>query len=276
MRENPSDRIRLLVSDIDGTLINRDKQLTPATLAAVRRLREAGVLICLASSRSIRGMRRYLDPLDLGTPAAGLNGGEIVASDASILELCSLDRDDAAAVLDTLREAQVESWVFGGGEWLITDPDGAFVPRERRAVAFEPRVVDDFGRHLDHVGKIMGASADEPKLAAVEAELGRSLAGRVSAHLSSPWYLDVTHPDANKGSAAVRLAALLGIEPSEMACIGDMDNDRSMLRLAGLAVAMGNAPEPVRQDAHFITRTNEDDGWADAVERLILPRAVGA
>ena len=110
---------------------------------------------------------------------------------------------------------------------------------------------------------------------AIAAGFGTMLGRQVNAHRSSPWYLDVTHPQANKGHAAGRLAAMLGIDPSEVACIGDMHNDIAMLSTAALGIAMGNAPEPVAEAAHFVTDTNERDGWAQAVEELILPRAPG-
>ncbi len=272
-RAAPSGRIRLLVSDIDGTIIGPDKQLSPSTLASARRLREAGIMLCLASSRSVRGMQMYLGPLGIDTPAAGLNGGEIVAPDGSVLEQQSLDPQAARLAVETLTTNRIECWLFTGHQWVIRDPAGAFVPREQKAVRFEPTVVDSFEPFYDRIGKIMGATTDYPLLERIEIELGAMLAGQVSAHRSSPWYLDVTHPDANKGRAALRLAAILGVDRSELACIGDMDNDIAMLQAAGLGVAMGNAPAPVAEAAHFITASNAEDGWAQAVEELILPRA---
>ncbi len=272
-RAAPSSCIRLLVSDIDGTIIGPDKQLAPSTLAAAERLREAGIMLCLASSRSVRGMRMYLGPLGIDTPAAGLNGGEIVAADGSVLELQSLDAQAARLAVETLTTNRIECWLFTGHQWVIRDAAGAFVPREQKAVQFEPTVVESFEPFYDRIGKIMGATTDYPLLERVEIELQAMLAGEVSAHRSSPWYLDVTHPEANKGRAALRLAAILGVDPTELACIGDMDNDISMLQAAGLGVAMGNAPAQVAEAAHFVTATNAENGWAQAVEELILPRA---
>ena len=275
-RAPPSPRIRLLVSDIDGTLIDPDKRLSPATLASAARLRQAGIMLCLASSRSVRGMRMFLHPLGIDTPAAGLNGGEIVAADGTALALRSLDPRAARLAVETLTTNRIECWLFTGNQWVIRDVAGAFVPRERKAVQFEPTVVDSFEPFYGAIGKIMGASTDYPLLERVEIELGAMLEGQVSAHRSSPWYLDITHPDANKGRAALRLAEILGVDRTELACIGDMDNDISMLAAAGLAVAMGNAPDQVAQAAHFVTASNAEDGWAQAVEELILPRAPAA
>lgn len=275
VRAPAASRISLLVSDIDGTLINPEKELTPATHAAAARLRAAGVKLCLVSSRSVRGMRMYLDAIGNDTPSAGLNGGEIVAADGSLLEQRSLDPEAARLAIETLTLNNIDAWIFSGHEWLIRDIAGPYVPRERKAVRFEPTVVPSFEPYYGQVGKIMGATTDYPLLERIEIELGAMLGADASVHRSSPWYLDITHPQANKGTAAHRLAALLGIDAAEIACIGDMDNDLSMLRTSALSIAMGNAPEQVAAAAHFVTGTNEQDGWAQAVEELILPRAVG-
>ena len=272
-RPPATSRVRLLVSDIDGTLINGDKELTPATRAAAARLREAGILLCLVSSRSVRGMQMFLRPLGIDTPSAGLNGGQIVGPDGAVLEVLSLDAQAARLVVETLTLNHVDAWLFSGRDWLIRDIAGPFVPRERKAVQFEPTVVPSFEAHYGRIGKIMGASVDYALLERMEIELGTMLGPQVSAHRSSPWYLDVTNPQANKGHAANRLADMLGIDRSEVACIGDMDNDISMLSTAALSVAMGNAPQHVAESAHFVTETNNRDGWARAVEELILPRA---
>lgn len=279
-RAHPSSRIRLLVSDIDGTLVTSAKALTPRMLEAVAALREAGVKLALVSSRPARGMDMFIEPLGIDTPRAGLNGGEILAPDGTVLAQIALDPDVARRVVEALDEHHVEAWVFAGGEWLIRDgrglqTGGAYAEKERRAVRMDPVVVHDFEAHYHRIGKIMGSSADFHLLERVEINLQTMFGDEVNAHRSQLYYLDVTHPDANKGNAALRLADLLGIPASEMACIGDMGNDIAMLDIAGLAIAMGNGTEEVQQAAHYVTATNEHDGWALAVEQLILPRAPG-
>ncbi len=265
-------RIRLLVSDVDGTLIGSDKRLAPATIDAVRALGSAGIGLCLASSRSVQGMAMYLGELGLDTPAAGLNGAEIVAADGTVLERRALEPAVARQAIETLTRHGIECWLFTDKAWLIRDAAGAFVPREQKAVQIAPTVVESFDGHFGAVGKIMGATTDYPLLERVEAELQGLLGDRVNAHRSSPWYLDITHPDANKGSAALRLAALLGVGRDELACIGDMDNDIAMLNVAGLSIAMGNAPDHVKAAAQHVTDTNNDEGWARAVRTLVLPQ----
>ena len=272
-RAAPATQIRLLVSDIDGTLLNTDKELTPATLGAIAALRRADVRLCLVSSRSLRGMRAVLDGVRNDAPAAGLNGGEIAAADGTRLETLPLSAAAARLALETLVVHGVECWAFVGDQWFVRDVAGPYVPRERRAVGFEPTVVTSFEPFIDRIGKIMGSGNDYALLERMEIELGALLGRDASVHRSSPWYLDVTHPMANKAHAAARLAALLEIDPAEVACIGDMDNDTAMLERAALGIAMGNAPPAVAAAAHYVTGGNDQDGWAQAVDELILPRA---
>ncbi len=276
-REGASARVRLLVSDIDGTLVTSEKQVTPRALRAVQSLRAAGVQLALVSSRPARGMDMFMAPLGIDTPRAGLNGGEILAPDGSVLAHISLNPDAARRVVEALDEHGVEAWVFAGGEWLVRDsrtgsPGGAYAEKEHRAVRIDPVVVDDFEGHYHHIGKIMGSTSDFRLLERVEINLQTMLGDQVNAHRSQLYYLDVTHPDANKGNAALRLCELLGVASDEMACIGDMGNDIAMLDVAGVAIAMGNGTVEVMEAAHYVTKTNEQEGWAIAVEQLILPR----
>ncbi len=279
-RDGASPVVRLLVSDIDGTLVTPDKQLTGRALDAAQALRDAGIQLALVSSRPARGMDMLLRPLGIDTPRAGLNGGEILAPDGRLLAHASLDPDVARRVVEALDEHGVEAWVFAAGEWLVRggrgpQTGGAYAARERRAVQMEPVEVQDFDAHYHQIGKIMGSTADYHLLERVEINLQTMFGDGVNAHRSQLYYLDVTHPDANKGRAALRLAELLGVAADEMACIGDMGNDIAMLEVAGLAIAMGNATAEVVEAAHFVTDTNEREGWAVAVEQLILPRSAG-
>lgn len=272
-RPAPADRVRLVISDIDGTLVPKDKQLTPAVLDAARALRAAGIALCLVSSRAPRGMDMFLGPLGIDTPRAGLNGGLVVRPDGTIVSRLSLSADATRLAVGELMGNAVDAWLFIGHDWLVTDPHAPYVARERQVVQTDPLVVPDFTGHYDHVGKIMGASSDYPLLAQVESDLAARLAGHASVHRSSDYYLDITHPRANKGYAAMELARLMDVDIGQVACIGDMYNDVPMLDEAGVAIAMGNAPDPVKAHAHFVTDSNEQDGWAQAMRRYVLPRA---
>ena len=272
----PAARIRLVVTDIDGTLVDREKRLSPRAIEAVAALRRAGVRLALVSSRPPSGMSMFLEPLGIDTPHAGFNGGEIVSPEGRILESLFIPDPFGRLALEMLETNGVDAWVFADGQWFITNPAGPYVPLERRTVKMEPTIVPDFDAVIERAGKIMGSTNDHDLLERVETQMMTGFGRAVAAHRSQNYYLDVTHPQARKDFALKSLACLLDVPVEETASLGDMPNDMEMLRVAGLSVAMGNAPEEVQDAAHFVTADNEHDGWAQAIETLILPRAPGA
>ena len=266
-------RIRLLVSDIDGTLVTHDKQLTEAAMAAAARLGEAGVALALTSSRPPHGVATYADRLALTTPRGALNGALLVGADGRVLDQVLMDEAVVAEVVGRLAARGITTWLFTAEQWVIDDPSAHYVDFEHRTVQMAPTVVGDLRPFYGQVGKIMASSQDFAGLAAMEAELQGELGARVTAHLSQHYYLDVTHPNANKGTSVRAIAARLGIDIAETAVIGDMTNDVPMFEVAPVSIAMGNAPEWVRARATAVTRSNEEDGFAYAVEHLVLPHA---
>lgn len=269
----PASRIKLVVSDMDGTLLTPEKQVTHHSIAAIKSLKEAGIPVCLVSSRPPNGMEMYFEVLGIDTPYGALNGGTIFNADRTVRSQLSLDPEAVQEALDMLKVHHIDAWLFRGHEWLVENETGPYVEPEKRAIHMQPHIVSSFAGSLNGIGKITGSSADYEALERQELEIGSLLEGRASVARSSSWFLDITPPDANKGHALQQLAALYGISPSEIACIGDMNNDIPMLRLAGLAIAMGQATDHVRSHAHFVTDSNDHDGWAKAMEQLVLPRA---
>ena len=138
---------------------------------------------------------------------------------------------------------------------------------------FDPTVVAGYGDLTEGVAKIVGVSDDLDAVAAASAEAHDRFGDHVSAARSQPYYLDVTHPEANKGGVARYLAARFSITEDQIATIGDMPNDVLMFARSGLSIAMGNASPEVQRAARRVTTTNEDEGFANAVERFVLPRA---
>ncbi|MGO1078864.1 HAD family hydrolase [Inquilinus sp. CA228] len=268
----PAGRIALLISDVDGTLVDPDKAVTPATVAAVRRLGEAGIGFSIVSSRPPRGLSGLIGQLGLALPLGGFNGGTIFRPDQSVVSALTVPEPAARTTLETLRRFGADVWVFADNQWLTMDPDGPYVPLERHTVGFEPTIVGDFGPYLGRAGKIVGSSRDFDLLARCEAELRGLLGGSAIAARSQRYYLDINHPEADKGHAVGRIAAAAGVDPAEVAVIGDAANDVPMFKAAGLSIAMGNAIDEVKALAHFTTAGNDADGFAQAVDRLLLPR----
>jgi Cof subfamily protein (haloacid dehalogenase superfamily) len=259
-----------VVSDVDGTLVTDDKRLTARAQAAAVELRARGIIFSIISARPPRGLRMLLDPLGITTPVSGFNGGVITTPDLSVITEHLLSPDTARRAVDMLYARRVEVWAFSGQDWLVRDPEGPYVGLEEHTVGFRPTVVENFGPALDSTAKIVGVSKDFELLARCERDLGATLADRATVVRSQSYYLDVTHPLANKGVALSELARLLAVPLAEIAVIGDGGNDVAMFERSGLCIAMGNASAEVQQAADFVTDSNREDGFANAVERFIL------
>ena len=266
---HPRD-IRLLLSDVDGTLVTDDKRLTPAAVAAARDLAAAGVGLALTSSRPARGLRMLVGPLALTTPLFGFNGGLVCAPDFQVLQRHPIAADLGQTVIDFLRDQGLDVWVYTQDTWWVRDPNAPHVAREAFILQFEPTVTAAFGPDLaTHAFKIVGVSDDFDRVAAAEAKAGSGLGERVSATRSARHFLDVTNPLANKGHVVETLADRMGLAPAQIATIGDMPNDVLMFRRGGYAIAMGNASDAVKGEAQAVTASNQDDGFAQAVAQLL-------
>lgn len=263
-------KISALISDVDGTLMTHDKVLTLRTREAVAALQARGIGFAAISGRPPRGMRMLVEPLALAAPIGGFNGGLITNPDLSPIEEHALAPETAHRAYGLLRGFGLDVWVFRGHDWLLTDPDGGRVAGEIRTVHYRPLVVKDFDGALEAAHKIVGLSDDPGFLARCETETQVALGEAASVSRSQAFYLDITHPMANKGTGVRRLAALMGVPMAEVVVIGDGHNDLGMFAQSGLSIAMGNAPPDVRQQAHFVTSPNDEDGFAQAVRKHIL------
>jgi len=262
--------VQLLLADVDGTLVTSQKVLTDRAVAAVRDLGAAGVRFAVTSGRPPRGMAMLIDPLALTTPIAAFNGGLVVDPDLSVVDAKTVPADLVPDVLDLMAADRLDTWIYRGADWYVTDPDGPHVAREAWTVQFQPTVVDRFDDLTDGVAKVVGVSDDRDAMARATAAVRDRFGHRVSAAQSQPYYLDVTHPDANKGGVVRYLSTRYGIPSDAVATIGDMPNDVLMFAHSGLSIAMGNASPDVQRAARRVTATNDDDGFAKAVENFIL------
>jgi Cof subfamily protein (haloacid dehalogenase superfamily) len=262
--------IRLLLADVDGTLVTPDKVLTPAAVDAVRKVRDAGVLFAVTSGRPPRGMAMLVDPLGIDTPIAAFNGGLIVDRDLQVIEARVLPEDLVRPVVGVMSSLGLDVWVYRGAEWYVPDRSGPHVEREAWTVHFEPQVMDTLEGLTDHVTKLVGVNDDHESVVRAADAVHEQFGDHVAAATSQPYYLDVTHPDANKGAVARFLADRYRITTDQIATIGDMPNDVRMFEQSGLSIAMGNAEADVQRHADHVTDDNQHEGFAKAVERVIL------
>jgi Cof subfamily protein (haloacid dehalogenase superfamily) len=269
-RPRPAN-ISLLLADVDGTLVTKDKVLTERAQQAVRDMQAQGIRFAMTSGRPPKGMKMLFQPLQISTPIAGFNGGLFVRSDLTIIAGRTLDPAAAKRTVELIEQQGLDVWVYSGDDWLLRDIDAPHREREEHTVQFPPKLVPAFSdEHLKTAVKIVGVSDDLDRVAACERKVQAALGNSASAARSQPYYLDVTHPDANKGGVVAFLARTLAIDPAQIATIGDQPNDVLMFKPSGFAIAMGNASQAVQAEADAVTDGYEDEGFAKAVERFIL------
>lgn len=261
--------IKLLISDVDGTLVTTDKQITPAALDAVHELRVRNIGFSLTSSRPSFGMRMACKSLDLILPMGPFNGSSIVNPDMSIEEQHTIPRHAVVQSLELFARHGVDVWIFTNQHWIIHRDDGPYVAHEQRTILTAPLLVDDDTPYLDDVCKVVGVSGDFSLLARCETELQTILGANAHAARSQKYYLDVTPPGYDKGTFVTAMSKRLGIPPQEIATIGDMSNDLPMFRVSGMSFAMGNASDAVKARATHVTTSNEEDGFAKAVATIL-------
>jgi Cof subfamily protein (haloacid dehalogenase superfamily) len=262
--------IALVISDVDGTLVTPDKRLTEASIKAVQQLHVRGIHFSLTSSRPPFGLRMLVEPLSLKLPFGAFNGAALVKPDGEIIEIHLVPEPAARGSVDLMRRCGVDVWLYTADQWVVLGRSGAYVEQEVKTIVTEPTVVADLSSHLCRAAKIVGVSEDFTALAHCEEQLNSELAGAASVSRSQPYYLDVTPPGLNKGTLVSALAARLDIPLKRVAVVGDMENDVSMFRRVGVAIAMGNADETVKSRAKFVTDSNAAEGFAYAIERFIL------
>jgi Cof subfamily protein (haloacid dehalogenase superfamily) len=266
------DGIRLLLADVDGTIINSARTLTPATIRVARTLRERGIALAITSSRPPRGLLQFIEALEIDTPTGAFNGGVFVKPDLSVISQSVLPAEAARQAIALLEAQGLDVWAFTAEEWYVRDPQGAHVARESETVRFKPEVVDSYEPLMGQTAKIVGVTDDPSLMAAAEQVIREGLGGAVSASRSQTYYLDITHPDANKGRVLAWISAYLDIPSEHIATIGDGPNDVLMFRRGGLSIAMGNASPEVKAEAGAVTASNAEDGFARAVETHILSK----
>jgi Cof subfamily protein (haloacid dehalogenase superfamily) len=271
-RTRANAKISLVLADVDGTLVTADKVLTPRATAAVMALHAADIAFAVTSGRPPRGMSMLIEPLALRTPVAGFNGGLFVKPDLTIMAQHALPADVAGRALEVILHNGMDAWVYSGEDWLIRDVTAPHVAREQWTVKFAPTVVDNFNDVIGGAVKIVGISDDHDLVARCEKDAQDALGEKASAARSQPYYLDVTHPDANKGVVVTTLSKLLSIPANEIATIGDMPNDVLMFRKSGLSIATGNGSPEVQAKADLVTDSHNNEGFAKAMEQFILHR----
>ena len=263
--------IRMVIADVDGTLVTQEKILTKRAAEEVLRLHEAGILFTITSGRPPRGMAMLIEPLKLTQPLAAFNGGVLIQPDLKrVVDQKFLPAGVPETVIEAIEGHGLDVRLYTDIEWYVRDANAPHVAREQWTVKFPPTVVKTFAGLLGRVAKIVGVSDDLERVAKCEKDVQQAGGTHISAARSQPYYLDVTHPQANKGEVVLSLSRLLNIPAAEIATIGDMPNDVLMFKKSGVSIAMGNASSEVQAAATYVTSSNEEEGFASAIEKFVL------
>src|SRR6266481_2361358 len=256
--EPAAQSIRMVIADVDGTLVTQEKVLTKRAAEAVLRLHEAGIQVTVTSGRPPRGMAMLIDPLKLTQPLAAFNGGVLIQPDLkTVVDQKFLPAGVPEKVMDAIENHGLDVWVYTDTEWFVRDPNAPHVAREQWTVKFPPTVVKTFAGLLGRVAKIVGVSDDLDRVAQCEKDVQQAGGTHISAARSQPYYLDVTHPQANKGEVVLSISRLLNIPAAE-------------IEKSGVSIAMGNASPEVQASATYVTSSNEEEGFANAIEKFVL------
>jgi Cof subfamily protein (haloacid dehalogenase superfamily) len=263
--------IRMLVADVDGTLVTQEKVLTKRASEAVLSLHDAGIEFSVTSGRPPRGMAMLIEPLKLTQPLAAFNGGVLIKPDlTTVVDQKFFPAGVPEKVIEAIENHGLDVWLYTDTGWFVRDANAAHVAREQWTVKFPPSVVKNFAGLLGRVAKIVGVSDDLERVAKCEKDVQQGGGSHISAARSQPYYLDVTHPQANKGGVVLAMSKLLNIPAEAIATIGDMPNDVLMFEKSGVSIAMGNASSEVQASATYVTSSNEEEGFANAIEKFVL------
>jgi Cof subfamily protein (haloacid dehalogenase superfamily) len=260
--------IALVISDIDGTLITSNHEVTEATKSAAAKLHERGIALSLASSRPPRSIKPLAEELGLRSGFAAFNGALVVTAGGEVLESSVIPPATTARVKAIADELGLSVWAYDEADWWAPRRD-SFVEREAHTSGFGPRMEGYEERLARDLNKLTVVGKPEA-VAEAETRVLSELASEVSASRSKPRFLDVTAYGMHKGSVVVRLAKLFGVSREQIAVIGDGPNDVEMFKQAGTSIAMGQAVNEVLDAATHVTASNDDEGWAAGIEKYVL------
>lgn len=263
-----SNGIALVISDIDGTLITSNHEVTEATKQTAHHLYERGITLSLASSRPPRSIRPLAEALALKSPFAAFNGALVTKANGEMVARNTIPPDVIQRIKAIADDLGIGVWLYDDTEWYVSNRD-AFVDREEHTSGFSP-IMDGYENHLsEHLPKLTVVGKPELVAIAEERVMGE-MGDKVSASRSKPRFLDVTAYGIHKGSVVMRLSELLEISQNNIAVIGDGPNDVEMFRQAAVAIAMGQAVDSVRAEAKYLTSSNDDEGWSHGIEKYVL------
>lgn len=259
---------QIVFSDVDGTLLNSQGQITPDTLAAIRNLQEKGIPFVINSGRGPGGIYPLLEEYNLRCPLAGYSGAVILDENRNVLFHRGIPKADAQKIVDFIEEKQLDTaWCFMSLEqWVVKDRSDPRVQEQEQLVKTQAQegtidsIVDP------QVNKILCISHPD-KLPQVHKALAEAFPQYIMVACADT-LLEITDPSVTKGTAIKQLCFTWNIPLENTIAFGDHYNDVEMLKTAGKGFLMANAPEELKQQFSLHTRSNDEDGIAFALKQL--------
>ncbi len=260
---------RAIALDLDGTLTNHDKVVTPRTRQALLQAESKGAVIILASGRPTYGIVPVAECLELekrGGYILSYNGGNIVNAKTGEKLFSQFLPDAMIPILYKYAKEKNHALLGYAGNEIITEmPDDQYVKEESRINKMNIRKVDNLLDALEpHPTKLL-MTGDPTDMIKAEEELVEILGEKMDIFRSAPFFLELVPKGIDKAQSLLRLLSKINLTPADLMAFGDGYNDLSMLKLAGVGVAMANAAPEVRADADYVTLSNEEDGVAEAL-----------
>lgn len=268
-------KYRLLVLDVDGTLLNDEREISKRTLAALLKVQQMGVRIVLASGRPTYGLMPLAKTLELGNYGGfvlSYNGCQIIkAQNGEILFERRINPEMLPYLEKKARKNGFAIFTYHDDTLITDSPDNEYIKNEALLNNLKIIREDEFSTAIDFAPcKCMLVSDKEKALIGLEQHWEKRLAGTLDAFRSEPYFLEVVPCGVNKANTLGALLEHLGVTREEVIAVGDGVCDVTMLQLAGMGVAMGHSQDSVKVCADYVTASNEEDGVALAVEKLIL------
>lgn len=268
-------KYKLLVLDVDGTLLNDEREISKRTLAALLKVQQMGVRIVLASGRPTYGLMPLAKTLELGNYGGFIlsyNGCQIIrAQNGEILFERRINPEMLPYLEKKARKNGFAIFTYHDDTLITDSPDNEYIKNEALLNNLKIIKEDEFSTAIDFAPcKCMLVSDKEEALIGLEQHWEKRLAGTLDAFRSEPYFLEVVPCGVNKANTLGALLEHLGVTREEVIAVGDGVCDVTMLQLAGMGVAMGHSQDSVKVCADYVTASNEEDGVALAVEKLIL------
>ena len=267
-------KYKVLAFDIDGTLTNSKKEITPGTKAAIMAAMDSGVTVAIATGRPVPGVKEYVKELEFierGGYVISLNGGIVIScKDNRIISQSLIPMEHYGQICDLAKQYNVTLLTYEGDDVISENPENEFVQIEARINKIKSRAVENIKSYLNFPVPKFLMVANGDYLAKVEPEIKEILSDKLDVYRSEPFFLEIVPKGINKANALSALLNDVGANREELMAFGDGFNDISMIEFAGMGVAMANGNALIKEKADYVALSNDEDGIVSVLEKFVL------